>query len=385
MTASRDLALYLHWPFCLSKCPYCDFNSHVRAAVDQGRWRRALLAELAHWAAETPGRQLTSIFFGGGTPSLMAPDSVAALIAAARSHWAAAPDLEVTLEANPTSVEGARFAAYAEAGVNRLSLGIQSLDDTALAFLGRRHSAAEARAALAIARRHFARVSFDLIYARPGQTWDSWKRELEMALAEGPDHISLYQLTIEENTPFHGARRRGELVELAEETAVTLFQETRARLAAAGLPAYEISNHAAAGRESRHNLTYWRSGDYAGVGPGAHGRLSLAEGKVATRQHRAPEAWLAAVEKAGHATRGRELLTARQRRDEAVMMGLRLTEGLSRRDLEAALGETVEALFEAERLAALRKEGLLVIDDDGLRASEAGLQRLNAVIGYLLG
>ena len=266
MTTARaaepgDLALYLHWPFCRAKCPYCDFNSHVREAVDQPRWSRALAMEMAHFAAQTPGRRLTSIFFGGGTPSLMAPQGVAELIAAARSHWDFAETIEVTLEANPTSAEGRNFAAYAAAGVGRVSLGIQSLDDRALAFLGRQHSAAEARAALALAKTHFPRVSFDLIYARPGQDWASWQRELDLALAEAPDHISLYQLTIEENTPFHGARRRGELVELDEEEAGRLFQNTRGALGrgrSAGLRGLQPRGVRRLEPPQSHLLARWR-------------------------------------------------------------------------------------------------------------------------------
>lgn len=378
------LGLYIHWPFCRAKCPYCDFNSHVRESIDQTRWRDALLAELAHYGEQTAGRPLSSIFFGGGTPSLMAPDTVAALVEAAGRHWVPAADMEVTLEANPTSSEAARFAAFAGAGVNRLSIGVQALDDRALAFLGRQHSAAEALAAVAMARQAVSNVSFDMIYARPGQSVAAWSAELERALAEAPDHISLYQLTVEENTPFHAARRRGDLVELPEAAAAALFVATRKRLTDAGLAAYEISNHARPGRACRHNLVYWRYQDYVGIGPGAHGRIAHAGQKIATRQHRAPESWLALVESQGHGTRLAEALDTTARLQEMVMMGLRLGEGITRADFHRELGAEPEALLSAQRLDALQDAGYLIVDGEGLRANEAGLRRLNALLGYLL-
>ena len=378
------IGLYVHWPFCLSKCPYCDFNSHVRAAIDQSRWRKALVRELEHTAGEMPGRRVTSIFFGGGTPSLMAPETVAAVIAAAGDAWGLETEAEITLEANPTSVEAARFAAYRDAGVNRVSLGVQALDDDALAFLGRAHSAAEAIAAVETARRIFARVSFDLIYARPGQSLEQWQDELTSALELAGEHLSVYQLTIEPATAFHAAWRRGELAPPEEPLAAGLYETTQEILQAAGLPAYEVSNHARPGGRCRHNLTYWRYEDYAGVGPGAHGRLTQAGGKWATRQHRAPEAWLAAVERDGHATRGRTRLTADERLAELVMMGLRLTEGVSRAAFRREAGEEPELLLGEGRLAALRDAGYLEIDAEGLRATAAGRQRLNALCGYLL-
>ena len=376
--------LYVHWPFCLAKCPYCDFNSHVRESIDQARWRRALLAELDHYASETPGRRLTSIFFGGGTPSLMAPETAGAVIERARSHWPFAGDIEIALEANPTSVEAGRFAALAAAGVNRVSLGVQALDDAALGFLGRGHSAAEALAALETARRHFARWSFDLIYARPAQTPAAWRAELGRALAEGPDHLSVYQLTIEEGTAFHGAVRRGELQVPGEGAAAALYEATQEALEAAGLPAYEISNHARPGAESRHNLTYWRYGDYLGVGPGAHGRVALAGGKTATRQHRAPEAWLEAVERAGHATRTREVLSERARLAEMLMMGLRLREGVARAAVRRETSQEIEAVLPKAALGALVEGGFLDLDETGLRATASGRACLNAVLGRLL-
>lgn len=384
--AGRDpgFGLYIHWPFCLAKCPYCDFNSHVREAVDQVRWRRALLAELEHFAGRCGPRRLTSIFFGGGTPSLMPPETAAALIDKARTLWRPSSDLEVTLEANPTSAEGEKFAAFAAAGVNRLSIGVQSLDDAALAFLGRRHSAAEALGAVELARRHVGRYSFDLIYARPGQTPEEWRRELNAALQQEPEHLSLYQLTIEENTVFHSAWRRGELRMPPESAAIRLYRQTQEALDEKGLPAYEVSNHAAAGAACRHNLTYWRYGDYVGVGPGAHGRLTLAGKKHALRQHRAPEAWLEAVERQGHATRGDAPLSPRERLEELLIMGLRLAEGVSRAAFLRELGEEPEALIERKRLAALAEEGLLTLDAEGLRTTARGRERLNAVAGYLL-
>ena len=388
--AHPGFGVYVHWPFCRAKCPYCDFNSHVRNVVDHGRWRRALIAEIDHYAETTPDRHVTSVFFGGGTPSLMEPETVAAVLARIARRWNLAETAEVTLEANPTSVEAGRFAAFRAAGVNRVSLGIQALDDRALAFLGRQHSAAEALAALEVARRHFDRWSFDLIAARPGQSPQAWRAELRRALAEAPEHLSVYQLTIEEGTAFHGAWRRGELVLPGENTGAALFETTWAMLAAAGLRAYEISNHARPGAESRHNLTYWRYGDYVGVGPGAHGRLTMAGrtgapgDKFATRQHRAPEAWLQAVERQGHATRTREPVAPEARLTELLVMGLRLADGVAR---AAFLRETAcqpEQLLDACRLSELIDGGFLELDNRALRATSDGRARLNAVLARLL-
>lgn len=380
-----DLALYVHWPFCLSKCPYCDFNSHVREQVDQARWRSALLAELDAYAERVPGRRLTSIFFGGGTPSLMDPATAAAVIERATAHWTAAPDLEITLEANPSSVEAARFADLALAGVNRVSLGIQALDDPALRFLGRRHDVAEALAALDVAQERFSRVSFDLIYARPGQNLDDWTGELRRAIGFGTEHLSVYQLTIEEGTKFATLAARGELDLPDEDTQATLYEATQEILGAAGLPAYEISNHARPGAESRHNLTYWRYGDYAGIGPGAHGRLTIGGRKLGTRAHRAPEAWLERVEAQGHGAHPDIEITPAEQRDELLMMGLRLTEGVSRDRLRARLGADIDGLIAPARLARLLDAGYLTLDSESLRATAAGLQRLNAVLAQLLG
>jgi putative oxygen-independent coproporphyrinogen III oxidase len=380
----RAFALYIHWPFCKSKCPYCDFNSHVRERIDERRWRDALLAELDHAASETGGRRVGSIFFGGGTPSLMAPETVAALIARAGERWTLAADAEITLEANPSSVEAARFRALAEAGVNRLSLGVQALDDAALRFLGRGHDVAEALAAIELARRHFPRFSFDLIYARPEQMQESWRAELARALALAGDHLSLYQLTIEPGTAFHAAFARGDFVLPDEDVAGALYEETQALLEAAGLPAYEISNHARPGGECRHNLAYWRSADYAGLGPGAHGRLTLAGERLAVRRHRAPETWLAAVEKHGHGIEERVALAPEEQRRELLMMGLRLAAGVERARFRAATGVELETALDGARLADLIEGGFVVLDAAGLRATAGGRQRLNAVLAALL-
>lgn len=386
MIAGREpgFGLYVHWPFCRSKCPYCDFNSHVRSGVDHGRWRRALLRELEHYGEATKGRRLTSIFFGGGTPSLMEPATVAAVIEQARAVWQADPDTEITLEANPTSVEAGKFAAFRSAGVNRVSLGVQSLREADLKFLGRQHSAGEARQAIELARHYFDRFTFDLIYARPGQTVAAWREELREALALAGNHLSVYQLTIEPETAFASAVRRGELTVPDEDRAAELYETTQEALAEAGLPAYEISNHARPGEESRHNLTYWRYGDYAGIGPGAHGRLTLEGVKYATRQHRAPEAWLEMVEQKGHATRQRDLVDAEARREEMLMMGLRLAEGIDAARFAAETGGTLLSALDAPRLKAMIDGGFVISDDQGLRATAAGRQRLNAVLAQLL-
>jgi len=382
--SEAGFGIYVHWPFCLSKCPYCDFNSHVREHVDERRWRSALLGELAHYAAETPTRKVTSVFFGGGTPSLMDPETVAAIIACVKALWPTAPDLEVTLEANPSSVEAGRFAAYAAAGVNRISLGVQALDDAALRFLGRRHSRAEALAAVALGHRHFARVSLDLIYARPGQTVAAWRQELACALDHAGEHLSLYQLTIEPETAFAQAYARGSFALPQEPLATALYEATQEALDAAGLPAYEISNHARPGAECRHNLTYWRYGDFVGAGPGAHGRLTLDGIKIATRQHRAPEAWLDRVERCGHATRTRLALAPTERLEELLLMGLRLNEGVGRAHFRRETGEEIETALDREGLARLVDGGFLVLDGRGLRATAAGRLRLDAVLATLL-
>jgi len=374
------IALYVHWPFCQSKCPYCDFNSHVTEAIDHPRWRDALLTELDHYAAATPDRRLTSIFFGGGTPSLMEPGTAAAVIAAARAHWTSTDDLEVTLEANPSSAEKDRFIAYRNAGVNRLSLGIQSLNDDALRFLGRRHDAAEAHIAMTQAREVFERVSFDFIYARPGQTEAQWRDELSRLLEFTGDHLSLYQLTIEPGTPFfHDAVPAAD-----EDHGVALFELTQELTAAAGLPAYEISNHAQPGAESRHNLTYWRGGDYAGIGPGAHGRLTSDDAFTATHQIHDPMRWLAAVERNGHGTGKLRILGGRERAEEILMTGLRLVEGLDTTALSAATGFDLSNLTDSDRLGLAMDGGFLVRDGAHLRTTPAGRLILNTLVGAIL-
>ena len=383
-SAAEPLAVYIHWPFCRSKCPYCDFNSHVRDSVDAARWTRALLADLDYHAELMPGRAVGSVFFGGGTPSLMPPETVGALLDRVGARWTMAPDVEVTLEANPNSAETARFRAFAAAGVNRLSLGIQSLDPAALKMLGRLHDRGEAIAAIERARANFARFSFDLIYARPGQSVAAWRHELDEALALADDHLSLYQLTIEPGTAFATLERLGGLVLPVEEVGVALFEMTQERLEARGLPAYEISNHARPGGECHHNLAYWRYQDYIGTGPGAHGRLTRSDVKYATRQRRAPERWLAEVERTGT---GIEEMTAIDRAsaiEEMLMMGLRLTSGVERARLERAAGGDAESLF-GRNLPPLVDGGFLILDRERLVATAAGRQRLNAVLGALLG
>lgn len=370
--SDEKLALYVHWPFCVSKCPYCDFNSHVRASVDQEEWRRALLADLAHEAMAIPGPKLASIFFGGGTPSLMPPATVAAIVEAAERHWGFAPDIEITLEANPSSVETARFTDLAQAGVNRVSLGLQSLDDHALRFLGRAHDAAEGLAALATAQRVFDRVSFDLIYALPGQDEAAWRAQLDRALGFGTSHLSLYQLTIEPGTRFAALAAKGELPQADPDHMAVLFELTQKATEQAGLPAYEISNHARPGHESRHNLAYWRYLPYAGIGPGAHGR----RGGCAIQRHRKPENWLAALHRNGHGIQEETPLSAPDRAVEALLMGLRLREGVP-------LGETRQVLdmAAAKRLEAL---GLLALEPERVRVTGAGMLLLDAILAEIV-
>ena len=377
-------ALYVHWPFCRHKCPYCDFNSHVRAEVDQARWRRALLAELDHFGAATRGRSLRSIFFGGGTPSLMPPETVAAVIARARHWWRFEPGIEITLEANPTSAEAARFAAFAEAGVGRLSLGVQALEEEALRALGRRHGVAEALAALERAREVFPRVSFDLIYARPGQRPAAWRDELRRGLELAVGHLSLYQLTIEPGTRFFTLQRQGRLDPPDEDLGAALFDLTQELCEAAGLPAYEISNHARPGEESRHNLVYWRYGDYLGIGPGAHGRLTLGSRRLATRARRLPERWLEAVERRGHGQLPAEELTPAEQATEYLLMAMRLTEGARLGRLEALAGRDWRAVLDAEAVRRLEEEGLLRLEGEVLRATAAGRRCLDGLLRGIL-
>ncbi|BBK45381.1 coproporphyrinogen III oxidase [Allostella vacuolata] len=388
MTAAGDptgLAVYVHWPFCVSKCPYCDFNSHVRERIDETAWQAAYDRAIDAAADRTPGRTVTSIFFGGGTPSLMDPRTVAGVLDRIAARWAVAKDVEVTLEANPGSVEAARFAGYRAAGVGRVSLGVQALDDAALLGLGRRHDAGEALAALELAARIFPRWSFDLIYARPGHTVAAWRAELGRALALAGDHLSVYQLTIEAGTRFATLFDRGDLVLPDEDTQGALYEATQELLTAAGMPAYEISNHARPGGESRHNLAYWRYGDYAGIGPGGHGRLSAGGGKVATRQKKAPEAWLAAVAATGDGMEEILPLDTAERLSELLMMGLRLAEGVPLARIVEETGRPLDDWIPAERTARLVRGGFVQRDDVRIVATIAGRQRLNAVLSALLG
>lgn len=377
---AHGFGLYVHWPFCLSKCPYCDFNSHVRERIDHRRWRKAYLRELEHVAAAVGGRRLHSIFFGGGTPSLMDPDTAAAVIDKAFALWPPVPDCEITLEANPGAAEAARFTALNQAGVNRLSLGVQALDDDALAFLGRGHSVAEAVKALECGQTVFPRVSFDLIYGRPGQTVAAWRRELAEAIGFGTSHISAYQLTIEPGTPFYGALRRGAFAMPDEDLAAGLFETTQEVLEAAGLPAYEISNHARCGDECRHNLLYWRGEDYAGIGPGAHQRLADADGVIALQRLRRPEDWLEQVEGLGHGTSERNRLSRHERISELVMMGLRLRQGIGRNRFRRLAGGDFADIIGTGTLGRLIRAGALQLDDDHLAATPFGRQRLDTVI-----
>ena len=378
LATKPPLALYIHWPFCVSKCPYCDFNSHVRASVDQTAWATALLKDLAYEASLTQGRTLGSIFFGGGTPSLMPPATVAMLIDAATSHWRVADDLEITLEANPSSVEAARFADLALAGVNRSSLGLQALDNDALQFLGRAHDVAEGLAALDTAQARFARVSFDLIYARPDQSADDWARELDRAIGFGTEHLSLYQLTIEPGTRFATLVQQGKLKPVDNDRAADLFEFTRATTAGSGLPAYEISNHARAGAQSRHNLTYWRYNDYAGIGPGAHGR----RGGLATVRHKKPENWMAAVQRNGHGLSSESPLQPAERATEALLMGLRLGEGVNIAEITAKTG--FASPVDEKAIQHLEELGLLSLTGGQLCVTERGVPLLDAILAKII-
>ncbi|MWV28001.1 radical SAM family heme chaperone HemW [Aurantiacibacter rhizosphaerae] len=373
-------ALYIHWPFCLAKCPYCDFNSHVRDSVDVDAWQSALLADLRHEAEVAGGETLSSIFFGGGTPSLMPPSLVEALLREAERLWGFAPGIEITLEANPSSVEAANFAALATAGVNRVSLGLQSLDDAALQFLGRLHNATEGLNALETAQSEFERVSFDLIYALPGQTQRHWHDQLSRALSFGTGHLSLYQLTIEPGTRFATDVRRGGFTPLDDDDAADLFAVTRELTAAAGLPPYEISNHARAGEESRHNLTYWRYEDYAGIGPGAHGR----RGGMATMRHKKPENWLDAVARNGHGLKEERALGMAEQASEALLMGLRLAEGVDLDRLASRMYLKPGDLINTAKLAQYADIGLTWVDGPRIGVSPDGMPLLDALLPELV-
>jgi putative oxygen-independent coproporphyrinogen III oxidase len=380
-TDDSTFGVYVHWPFCKSKCPYCDFNSHVsHRPIDQPRFMRAFAAEIAATAARTPGRVVSTVFFGGGTPSLMEPATVAAVLDAIARYWHVAPDVEVTLEANPTSVEAERFAGYRAAGVNRVSLGVQALDDGALAALGRTHTADEALAAVAIARRCFERYSFDLIYARPRQTPADWRAELKRAIEQAATHLSLYQLTIEPETPFASLQAGGKLAIPDDDQARDLYDVTQEVCAGAGLPAYEISNHARPGAACRHNLVYWRYHEYAGIGPGAHGRI-VADGiRRATATERRPEAWLARVESKGHGLVIDEPLSCSEQADEFLLMGLRLAEGIDPVRFERLSGRPLPA----GHIIHLERHGLIETTRAGrLRVTPAGCPVLNAIVAEL--
>ncbi|MHA1565020.1 MAG: radical SAM family heme chaperone HemW [Alphaproteobacteria bacterium] len=380
----KALGLYVHWPFCRSLCPYCDFNSHVAGEVDDGRWCRALLAELDHFAALTPDRVLGTVFFGGGTPSLMAPETVAAILARADDHWTVDGAVEVTLEANPNATEISRMAEFRAAGINRVSLGVQALDDDALKVLGRSHDANQARAAIKAVASLFERFSFDLIYGRPGHGVAAWQTELDEALTLAQGHLSLYQLTMEPGTPFHMWHGRGDLVLPDDAVSAALFETTQDRLEGAGLPAYEISNHGVPGQECRHNLGYWRYGDFVGVGPGAHGRLTLNGATVATRQHRAPSIWLERVERDGHAARVHKVLDKALVGEEMLMMGLRTRYGVAGDLFAEKTGRSLAEVLPKVAVKALVDNGFLHFDECGLRATRAGRQRLNSVLQRLL-
>jgi putative oxygen-independent coproporphyrinogen III oxidase len=381
LTNPAPFAVYVHWPFCLSKCPYCDFNSHVRlGGYDEARYVRAVEAELAATARRVPGRTVSTIFFGGGTPSLMQPSSVQSILDAIGKHWSVAPDVEVTLEANPTSVDATRFRGYRSAGVNRVSLGVQALDDASLKELGRLHTAQEALDAVAVARSIFDRYSFDLIYARPRQTLDAWAAELKRAIAEAAEHLSLYQLTIEPDTPFFGLHKAGKLIVPDDDLGRELYDLTQSVCAEAGLPTYEISNHARPGAECRHNLVYWRGHDYAGVGPGAHGRLTLDGRRYATETEKRPESWLMRVEANGTGLIVDEKLTPGETADEYLLMGLRLAEGIDPQRFTTIAGRTLDP----KRISILQGEGAVETTADGrLRVTQSGFPVLDAVVADL--
>ncbi len=379
----KTLAVYIHWPFCAAKCPYCDFNSHVRDAVEHARWKQALLRELQHYAKRLPERKVTSIFFGGGTPSLMEAGTVEALIAAVQEHWHVANDVEITLEANPTSVEAQKFKDFRQAGVNRVSLGIQSLHDEALQFLGRKHTAREAIKALDVAGSVFDRHTFDLIYARPKQTVEAWEEELNQALVFAKGHLSLYQLTIEENTPFHLYHQQQKFTLPEEEVAARMYERTAEITREHGLEWYEVSNYAAVGQESRHNLAYWRGEDYIGIGPGAHGRFDDS-GRIATRTTKMPEKWLTQVEASGHGIHTEEVIPFASELDERILMGLRVREGIHFTRFKEQTGKELLPLLRTEKLERFVREGFLVQDEHHIAPTSKGALVLNHLTHQLL-
>ncbi len=378
------ISLYIHWPFCVSKCPYCDFNSYRAGTLDQELWRQAYRREMERYAALLPQRRVRSIYFGGGTPSLMEARTVESVLTDISRLWAIEENVEITLEANPSSAEAGKFAAFRDAGVNRLSLGVQSLRDEVLKFLGRAHDAKEARKALALAARYFPRYSFDLIYAYRGHTLEQWRQELDEALALAAGHLSLYQLTVEPKTAFGAKARRGEALAATDDEAAGLFEATQERTAAAGLPAYEISNHARKGQESRHNLAYWHYDDYIGIGPGAHGRYRAGSARHAVENTAKPDAWLSRVKEKGTGVQGDLVLCQEEAMREALLMGLRLAQGIDFDAWREKFAVPLIPFIPALRIEKLEKEGLMARDGKSLRATKAGLQRLNAVLNFLL-
>lgn len=378
------LAIYIHWPFCGSLCPYCDFNSHVSNNIDHDAWANAYISELRHWHTQVPDRTITSIFWGGGTPSLMAPHIVEKVLNEIGKLWPVDSDCEITLEANPGSVEAQKLKDFCAAGINRASLGVQSLYDDALKYLGRKHSRDEALRALAIARETFARVSADFIYARPGQDLNDWKHELDEILKLDLDHLSLYQLTLEPGTPFYARAQRGDLVLPDADTSAAMFEHTQTACAAAGLPAYEISNHAADSEASRHNLAYWEYADYLGIGPGAHGRVTLGGAKHATVGHRAPKIYLEKVSAQGHALHAPKKLSRPDMMQEMLMMGLRLTRGIPRTRIEQYADKRFSDIFPSEILQPFRKEKLIWVNNNAMGATPAGAMKLNALTKALV-
>lgn len=379
-----QFGIYIHWPFCAAKCPYCDFNSHVADTIDHAAWRTSYESEIAYYAGLTKGRTVTSVFFGGGTPSLMQPATAQVVIDSIAKHWSLSSDCEITLEANPTSVEIDKFRAFRSAGVNRVSIGVQSLKENDLSFLGRKHDAVQARRAIEDAAKIFDRYSFDLIYALPNQTAQEWEEELRQAIALASDHLSVYQLTIEKGTPFYIQHERGDFKIPEEQLAADLYEVTQSVLEDAGMPAYEVSNHARTGQESRHNMTYWRYTDYVGIGPGAHGRLTLDGHKQATRGHRAPDIWLERVAQDGQGGHPFESLPHKDRFIECLMMGMRLVEGVPVSRLEVEGGKPFNQLLSTDKIKALQGEGLLQFDGSVLNPTKEGLQRLNGMLSYLL-
>ncbi len=380
----KKLAIYIHWPFCLSKCPYCDFNSHVRDKIDERVWADALVRELDHYRRLSGPRIIGSVFFGGGTPSLMSAQTVEKLLARIAHNWTISQDVEITLEANPTSVEARKFKEFSAAGINRISLGIQALNDADLQALGRKHSVKEARQAIDLSQKHFTRSSFDLIYARMGQTIGNWEQELKQALDMSVGHLSLYQLTIERGTAFYQAHNKGTIILPDEDVSADMYELTGQICGEHNMPAYEISNHAHVGQESRHNLTYWRYEDYIGIGPGAHGRLAIKDNLYALHQHRSPEKWLKMVAKDGHATDGKEILSRRSKAEEMIMMGLRLNRGISLTDFENRIGQEIENFIDQPYFQRLLELGYMERDDYHLRATSRGLPLLNGLLQRIL-